>query len=172
MGAPGDDVADLPGTRAEALPPARRAPPEGCGPAQAHEREAASPGPTAADARTSGTVPLCFCKMPAEAGIRSGHCGVWICPDDRCEFWAWRDEPEAPQDLPAPSAVGAGSLTDADAERLAPRLLNPTLHITDETGYYAWPLPRLPPPNFHAPALPLQPVPAEDGEQPGDDEAD
>ena len=46
-GAPVDEVADLPGTGAEALPPAStvRAPGlEGCGPAQAHEREAAAPG--------------------------------------------------------------------------------------------------------------------------------
>ena len=55
--------------------------------------------------------------------------------------------------------------------------------ITDAVEYAlekltAWPLPRGPPPNFPAPPLPaaedlkqLQPVP-EDGEQPGEDEAD
>jgi len=176
---PGDDVADLPGTRAEALPPARAPWPEGCGPAQAHEREAASPGgPTAADASRSGTVqrPLCLPR-----GTHAGHR-----PIDRCKFSAWKtDEPEASQDLPAPS------VTDSGAERLArlrfvdPRDLREMLQniIRDAVEYAlekltTWPVPHCPPPNFPTPRLPaaedlkqLQPVP-EDGEQPGEDEAD
>ena len=88
-------------------------------------------------------------------------------PSTGASLWSGRGEPEAPQDLPAPSAAGAGPLTDADAERWARlRLVDPKYYrdmlqyfITDAVEYVleemkTWPLPRLPPPNFPAPPLP------------------